>query len=155
VLIRGTLTDAATGKPIAGAVARAVVPNPQSYHPHAPQARTGDDGTIALAVPPGLHSKVLVQGPNNDYVAVETTSGELSGGKRFGYRSYPDAVIPFKAKAGADPLTAKLRRGVTIRGKLLGPGDKPVAYAMMACWHHQVKVPVRDGRFEVRGCDPK
>jgi hypothetical protein len=110
---------------------------------------------------------VLVKGPNNDYVAGEITSGELQGGKRFGYRYSPDAVIPFEAKPGADALEvkAKLRRGVTIRGKLLGSGDKPAADALMVCWNQldgsglwegfpRISVPVRDGTFELRGCDP-
>jgi RNA polymerase sigma factor (sigma-70 family) len=169
VHVRGIVTDAATGKPIAGAKARAVAPEgPQSRgssHPDTSPATTGDDGAFAVVVPPGRRSHVLVKGPNNDYVAVEITEGELQGGKRFGYRVYPHAVVPIEAKAGTEALevTAKLRRGVTLRGKLLGPGDKPAADALLVCWNQLeggrvlsfAGVPVRDGTFELRGCDPE
>src|SRR5262249_5402807 len=52
----------------------------------------------------------------------------------------------------------------TVRGQLTGPDGKPPADAVLLCWS-QVRqhapswfaaaVPVRDGRFELRGCDPK
>jgi hypothetical protein len=137
------------------------------WDPLTPRVTTGDDGAFALVVPPGRRGHVLVKGPNNDYVAVEITTEELEGRKRFGYRVYPDAVIPVEAKPGTKALhvKAKLRRGVTIRGKLLGPGDKPVADAIMVCWNQvdgsglwegfpRISVPVRDGTFELHGCDP-
>jgi len=170
VFVRGTVTDAATGKPIAGAKAIAVVTGGMFWSPDTPRPTTRDDGAFVLVVPPSRRGHVLVKGPNNDYIAGEITSGELRGGKRNGHRNYPDAVIPFETKPQgmADTLdvTAKLRRGVTIRGKLLGPGDKPVAHAVMVCWNHvengglwkgyiDVSVPVRDGTFELRGCDPE
>jgi RNA polymerase sigma factor (sigma-70 family) len=168
VLLRGTVTDAATSKPIAGAKALAVVTGGLFWSPETPRPTTGDDGAFVLVVPPGGRGHVLVKGPNNNYVAGEITSGELLGGKRNGSRDYPDAVIPFETKAGmrALDMAAKLRRGVTIRGKLLGPGDKPVADALMVCWNHldtgglwkgydDVSVPVRDGTFELHGCDPE
>jgi RNA polymerase sigma factor (sigma-70 family) len=165
VLVRGTVTDAVTGKPIAGAEARALVGALGGLGD--PRVTTAADGAFALAVPPGRGGHVLVKGPNNDYVAVEITSGELQGGKRNGVRFYSDAVIPFEIKAGMKALevTAKLRRGVTIRGKLLGPGDKPVADAFMVCWSQLKRPPwftgerssvsVRGGTFELRGCDPE
>jgi RNA polymerase sigma factor (sigma-70 family) len=164
-LIRGTVTDAATGKPIAGAVVNQSIPEA----PYGGQsATTADDGTFTVVVPP-VRGRLLVKGPNNDYVATEITLGELMGGVRYAYRSYPDAIIPFEAKAGEGALevTAKLHRGVAIRGKLLGPGDKPVEDALMSCWNQQhrggmqwgvlsfASVPVRDGAFVMRGCDPE
>jgi RNA polymerase sigma factor (sigma-70 family) len=166
VLVRGTVTDAATGKPIAGAEARALVTGGIGGLAD-PRVTTAADGAFALAVPPGRRGHVFVKGPNNDYVAVEITYGELQGGNRNGGRFYSDAVVPFETKAGMEALevTAKLRRGVTIRGKLLGPGDKPVADAFMVCWSQlkrppwftgeRSSVPVRDGTFELRGCDPE
>jgi RNA polymerase sigma factor (sigma-70 family) len=168
VLVRGTITDAATGKPIAGAKAMAVRERRLLWDPETPRVTTGDDGTFAVAVPSGSRGHVLVKGPNNDYVTSEITYGELAGGKRFGDRHYADAIIPFEAKAGTETLdvTAKLRRGVTLRGKLLRAGDKPVDNALMVCWNHldgsglwegfpRIGVPVRDGTFELRGCDPE
>jgi hypothetical protein len=168
-LVRGTVTDADTGKPIAGAMAMAVVTGEGFGSSNAPQVTTADDGTFTVIVSPARHGQVLVKGPNNDYVATEITTGEMNGGKRYGYRSYPDAIIPFEAKAASSTVdvAAKLHRGVTIRGKLLGPDDKPVADALMSCWsqHHRgglewgvlssASVPLRDGAFELRGCDPE
>jgi RNA polymerase sigma factor (sigma-70 family) len=166
VLVRGAVTDAATGKPIAGAKAMAAVARQFFMDPETPRVTTAADGTFAVAVPTGSRGHVLVKGPNNDYVTSEITDGELRGGKRFGGRYYADAIIPFEAKAGTETLdvTAKLRRGVTLRGKLLGPGDKPVDNALMICWNRDdswtygsiyTGTPVRDGVFELRGCDPE
>jgi len=158
VLMRGKVTDAATGKPVGGAVVH------DGSHLWIHYVTTGDDGAFTVVVRPG-RGHLLVKGPNNDYIAAEITHGELQGGKRFGHRTYPDAVIAFEAKLGPDALdvTAKLRRGVTVRGRLLGPDDKPAADAVMCCWNQMSRgvsmwfaaaVPVRDGQFELRGCDP-
>lgn len=168
VVVRGIVTDAATGKPVAGAKAMAVVIGRFLWSPNTPRLITKDDGAFALVVPTGGRGHVLVKGPNNDYVTTEITGGELLGGKRNGDRNYADAIIPFESKPGMDALdvTAKLRRGVTIRGLLFGPGDKPVAGALMACWNRVdlsaqwqgypiFSVPVSDGTFELRGCDPE
>jgi hypothetical protein len=167
VVVRGTVTEAGQGKPITGAVVVVSDPNPEVDYPgHVPQVSTRQDGTFALPVRPDHQCHLLVKGPNNDYIPAEITSGELSGGKRVGYRAYPDAVIPVKAKAGTGTVdvTAKLRRGVTIRGKLVAPGDKPVGDVVMGCWNQvsvqfgglgRTNVPIRDGSFELRGCDPE
>jgi RNA polymerase sigma factor (sigma-70 family) len=168
VSVRGIVTDAASGKPIAGAKAMAVVTGELLWSPDTPRVLTKDDGAFALVVPTGRRGHVLVKGPNNDFVAVEISNGELLGGKRNGGRCYASAIIPFESKPGTDTLdvNAKLRRGVTVRGRLVGPGDKPVAGALMVCWNRVdnsgqwegyplLGVPVSDGTFELRGCDPE
>jgi hypothetical protein len=82
------------------------------------------------------------------------------------YRLYPDALVPLDLKAGSDPVevSAKLRRGLTIKGRLLGPDDKPAAEAVLLCWNQMrpysawwfaSAVGVSDGEFELRGCDPE
>src|SRR5262249_6893434 len=55
----------------------------------------------------------------------------------------------------------QLRRGVTIAGRLVGADDKAIASAVMFVSHHRLRsektmhpIHVRDGRFELRGCDP-
>src|SRR5262249_42281943 len=59
-------------------------------------------------------------------------------------------------------INITLRRGVTMTGRLVGPDDKPVASALMFVSAHKPRtektmhpVHVREGRFEVRGCDPE
>jgi hypothetical protein len=54
-----------------------------------------------------------------------------------------------------------LRRGVTVKGRLLGLDDKPVPHAVMLVSGHRPQaektmhpIDVRDGTFEVRGLDP-
>jgi RNA polymerase sigma factor (sigma-70 family) len=159
VLVLGKVTDAATGKPIARAV---IHDGSRLWLRH---VESGPDGTFRIAMLPG-RGNLLVQGPDNEYVALQLTSGELQGGKRAGYRVYPDALIPLDLKAGSDPVevSTKLRRGVTVRGRLVGPDGKPVAEAVLLCWNQlrpysaswfASAVGVRDGEFELRGCDPE
>ncbi len=158
VLIRGHVTDATTGRPISGAI----IHNAAFLWIH--YATSSADGVFQTVVAPG-RGHLLVKGPNNDYIAREVTDGDLSGGKPY-FRNYPDAVIPFDVKADSEvhEVTAKLRRGVTIQGRLLRPDGKPVAEAVLLCWN-QLQPTVyswfgaaqaaRDGQFELRGCDPE
>jgi hypothetical protein len=77
---------------------------------------------------------------------------------------FPDAVAALKLEAGADPqnVTLRLRRGVTVRGRVVGAGGKPVARATLFAVHYRPKgmdseaqgLPVVDGRFELPGCPP-
>jgi RNA polymerase sigma factor (sigma-70 family) len=159
VLVRGKVTDAASGKPIAGAV---IFDGAALW---LRSVKSGADGSFAIAVAPG-RSPLLVKGPDNDYVATQVTSKELFRDTPPYSRSYPDAVIPLDVKAGAAPVdvSAKLRRGVTIRGRLLDPDGKPVREAVLLCWSQLTRhslswfaspAAVRDGEFELRGCDPE
>jgi hypothetical protein len=84
-----------------------------------------------------------------------------------GFRVSPAgfARVDLKAGAKADAVTVKLRRGVTVEGKLVGPDGRPVARAKMlsplnvhATAHRFTPtsaVEVRDGTFRLRGCDPE
>jgi RNA polymerase sigma factor (sigma-70 family) len=159
VLVRGKLTEAASGKPVAGALIH------DTAHLWTRTVTSGPDGSFRMAVAKG-RGRLLVKGPNNDYIATPITSGELDGNPPSGFRMYPDAIVPLDPKEGADTLdvSVKLRRGVTVRGRLLGPDDKPVADAVMLCWNQlrpEVStwfasgMAVRDGTFELRGCDPE
>src|SRR5262249_20205673 len=71
-----------------------------------------------------------------------------------------------KLKRGTEPESLKvtLRRGLTVRGRLLAADGKPAARAMMlsrlnvSSWDHMMQstpVEVRGGRFELHGCDPR
>jgi hypothetical protein len=61
-------------------------------------------------------------------------------------------------------VPVELRRGVTVKGRVLGPDGKPVAKSRMAClwhlpgeYHHtsQQLMEIREGTFELPGCDPE
>jgi RNA polymerase sigma factor (sigma-70 family) len=157
VLIRGKITEAATGRPVAGAVVH------DAAHLWIHFVETGPDGTFRFVVPPG-RGHLLVKGPGNAYIATEVTHNELLSGKRSGHRIYPDAVIAFDARAGAEvcEVKAQLRRGVTVRGRVVGPDGKPVAQGVWFCYNQMqpgvatwfgAAMTFQDGAFELHGCD--
>jgi hypothetical protein len=169
VLVRGRVAEAGSGRPVAGALVvysqrRRDNPfyRPQDSVP-TPRPKAGPDGSFSLAVPPGP-GHLLVLGPTPDFVHVETTDGDLDEGAPGYHRSYPDALVALDLKPGAGPHEVKptLRRGVTIRGRVVGPDGKPVARATLVCrsyqptayYYRQDFLPVRDGAFELPGCDP-
>jgi RNA polymerase sigma factor (sigma-70 family) len=158
VVIRGKVTERDSGKPVANAIVR----DTKGLWTN-PTAATRADGSFRIAVAPG-RGHLLVKGPDNDYIPLEITWPELDGGKPRGSRFYPDAVVPFDLKAGAPvkEVAVRLRRGVTIRGRLLGRGGKPPREALLLCWSQVPQqapsffgaaVHLSDGRFELRGCD--
>jgi hypothetical protein len=181
VLIRGKVVEAASGK----AVARASV----QFHPRAvdnPHSRSdivtgwdtavvsGEDGTFTIGVLPGP-GHLLIHGPTPDYVLSEIGQRKVYEGKDGGMRYRAAAIVPLDLKGGADPrdMTIKLTRGVTVKGRLVGPDGKPVAEALMISrlnvsparptvgpsyatpeWPGW-PIHVSEGRFELRGCDPE
>src|SRR5262249_23675394 len=77
---------------------------------------------------------------------------------------YPDAVVALnlKPEMRSHQADVHLRRGVTVKGRLVGPDGQPVKKALMLCesyipedYHLNPAYPleVRDGKFELRGCD--
>ena len=98
VLVRGRVTEARSGRPVAGALViysqrRKDNPfyRPQDSTP-TPRPKAGPDGSFSLAVPPGP-GHLLVLGPTPDYVHVETTDGDLDEGVPGRSRCYPDALV--------------------------------------------------------------
>jgi RNA polymerase sigma factor (sigma-70 family) len=162
VLLRGKVTEQGTGKPVAGA----------RIHDYAPDVfrfpwmiETGPDGIFHIAVPIGT-GRLMIKHPDNDFIPLELTQGELNGKKPGGRRWYPDAIISFDAKIGdeAQEVHAEVRRGVTIKGLVVRPDGSPVAEGIMMCWNQlpdgdpkrpQRGVREHDGQFELRGCDPE
>jgi RNA polymerase sigma factor (sigma-70 family) len=158
VLLRGTVTEQGTGKPVAGAVVH------DYAHRFIRSATTGPDGIFQIAVPVGK-AHLLIKHKDNDFIPMQITEGEIEGRKPAGSQMYPDAVISVDAKAGAEaqPVEAELRRGMSIKGEVLAPDGKAVADGIMLCWSQLPRgvprwfaagVKFRDGRFEMRGCDP-
>jgi RNA polymerase sigma factor (sigma-70 family) len=175
VLVRGKVTEAPSGKPVAGASVdflprevnnphfRGDVPNAWTGEPNA--KLTGPDGTFALAVLPGP-GHLLVRAPTPDYVLVETSGRRLTHDKPGGQSWYFDGLESYDLSPQARPVERNvvLRRGVTVRGRLVGPEGQPVGAAQMLFRPHfdlsgampsHLPVPLRDGRFELRGCDPE
>jgi protocatechuate 3,4-dioxygenase beta subunit len=169
VLVRGKVTEAGSGKPVAGA---GVQFWPRATDdPNRPKnlltgwshsEMTKEDGTFRMAVPSGT-GHLLIQGPTPEYIHEEIGGEVISSGREGGSRVYPDAFVKLDLAPRAEPkeLAIALRRGVTVRGKLLGPDGKPVAKALMLHRLHvsiglawQFPEEVRDGVFEVHGLDP-
>jgi RNA polymerase sigma factor (sigma-70 family) len=179
VMVRGKVTEAGSDKPVAGAVVSYYVreDNPFARGPIASWrgvpgefVQTKADGTFEAAVYPGK-GHLLVKGPTPDYVIKYTEFGDL--GPTVG-SMYTHAVTAVDLKAGAEAseVNLKLRRGVKIAGRVVDPDGKPVKQAVLF-YHDHLKddpdrayqaynfgfnlepVSVKDGRFELTGCDPK
>jgi hypothetical protein len=186
VLVTGTVTEAPSGKPVAGASVQ-FFPQQRDNPEFRPDVAalwrggvvTGLDGKFQLPALPGP-GHLLVHGPTADYVHREVVYATLATGRRTFGGYYPGlegnayfggqrvyvhglAALQLKADAAPEPLQVTLRRGVTVQGRLVDPDGKPVARAWMMSrlqvsdWEHIVRMPaqVRDGRFELRGCDPE
>ncbi|HVX13531.1 MAG TPA: carboxypeptidase-like regulatory domain-containing protein [Pirellulales bacterium] len=127
-------------------------------------AHTDTDGNFALPVLPG-EGHLLIQGPHGDFIHQEIGSRVIDVDQPGGERLHPDAVIrldvpPDKESVRAD---ATLRRGVTVRGRLVGPDDEPVRRATIVSrlqvlgfrFHGHVPTEIFDGNFELHGLDPE
>jgi RNA polymerase sigma factor (sigma-70 family) len=170
VVVRGTVTEAASSKPVAGAYVEfePQYDNNPFYRNEivrGQKSTSGPDGKFQLTVLPGP-GHLLINGPSLDYVHIETTVKELyGGGVGPNRRNYPDALVTLILKPDADTheVAVGLRRGVTLSGCLVGPDGKAVERAVMLCHSY---IPhgfdftqnsgkeVRDGQFELPGCDP-
>jgi hypothetical protein len=85
---------------------------------------------------------------------------QLALGKPGGTALFVHAARQVDLKKGETPAELKLtlRRGVTIRAKVLDPGGKPVKQAELYCLQNlqdRVALPVREGQLVLPGCDPK
>src|SRR5205807_894493 len=176
-VIEGRVVDADTGKAVAGARVEGVTTDRDGRFL---LRRVGTRGNLALVVVPPegepylsifhrvewpkgvVKQEVEVKLPRGVHDA-EITSEMIYAGKPGGSRFYPDATgkLGVPAKGDVKEVSATLRRGVTVRGKLLGPDGKPVARAIVLHrlyvshdlgWHFPTEA--RDGVFEVHGLDP-
>jgi protocatechuate 3,4-dioxygenase beta subunit len=169
-LVRGRVTDATSGKPLAG-VQVVYMPRNEA-RPAEEQGRriltgewsaavSGDDGAYAIAIPPGA-GHLVARGPSPEYILAEFGSNTIDYGRPGGIRKYAQAVIPVEAPRGSGTLDVAiaLRHGITRRGRVLDPDGQPVAAATLITrfnvsdeahrWGGD-KIPVRDGRFVLPG----
>jgi RNA polymerase sigma factor (sigma-70 family) len=171
VLVRGKITEAGSGKPVKGAAVQ--------YYPlqaDNPNFRrdlisgwqgtevSKADGAFHIPVLPGK-GHLLVVGPNGRYLHEEIGANVLFNGRPGGMRYYPDAIVKIDPPKGERVLdvAVALRRGVSVKGRLVGPKGEPVGKALLICRLHvdalspywRFPVEVRDGKFELHGLDPE
>jgi hypothetical protein len=174
VLVRGLVTEAPAGKPVAGASVEfrpRYTNNPffkDEVNPffggYQEIPVTGADGKFTLAVLPGP-GHLLISGPTEDYVHSEVVTRKLLGeGVRPNRRHYADGLVELNLKPETEPhqVEVTLRRGVTLEGSVVGPDGKTVAGSLVcrsyvASGHTLNPVsplPVKEGRFRLPGWDP-
>jgi RNA polymerase sigma factor (sigma-70 family) len=155
-LIRGKVTEAGSGKPVAGA---RVAYNAGYDH----SVASGADGSYQIAAAPGP-GRLIVTHPSGEYIPQIVGSAGGTPDKPVGDPAYHHAVIDVDVKKDekVKEVNVTLRRGVTVKGRLVGPDDKPVPSAVMFVSSHRPRfentmhpVLIRGGRFEVRGLDPE
>ncbi len=139
VVVRGKVTEESTGRPIAGAVVR-VVPTTGARNVAqdlAVPGATGPDGTYRVAAPPG-RGYLVVQGPDDDYVLrVFGGSGSVLGSAprvepghdRFYAHAY--RAVDLKPGGPDQEVDLALRRGASVRGRVIGPDGRPVRDARL------------------------
>jgi RNA polymerase sigma factor (sigma-70 family) len=154
-LVRGRVTEAGSGKPVAGAY---VADNGTFDH----SVASGPDGSFRLGVSPG-GVRLYVAHPSGEFIPRIVGSGGGTLDKPVGDPYYFHAVLDVDVKKDdrATEVNVTLRRGTTIKGRLVGPDGKPIASAVLFVSSHRPRfentmhpVHVRGGRFEVRGLDP-
>lgn len=176
VLIRGIITEAGSGQPVANASVffQPRIANNPFYKQEVNRylagweqvGSSGADGKFQLGVLPGP-GHLLINGPTTDYLHDEISWAQLYGPpNNHGRRNYPDRFVALNLKpdSATHDVTVELRRGVTVKGRVLGQDGKPVAFAALFCrshvpfgYNHNPMQPlyVQDGNLELHGCDPE
>jgi len=169
VLLRGKAIEEGSGRPIAGASVQffAMHQSGDVVDDCEEIVASLDDGSFQVAVPPGK-GHVMVLGPTLNYIPQQIAGGKLFGsGHPGGWRFYAHAIIAYDVKAGESvhELTATLRPGKTLRGRLAGPAGEPVQDAVVLTrqqldpinltWQPYNFIQTRAGRFELPGFDPE
>src|SRR5262249_25492884 len=143
ILVRGTVREAGSDRPVAGAAVRyewsyqgnsfrARATSRRGVQWQIRDARTKPDGTFCLAVPPGP-GNLLVKAAQPDFVHVQTSLGSLLGGRPGGTPYFPDAQVALNPQPMDEvrKLAIALRRGVTLRGRVVGSDGRPVASGLL------------------------
>jgi RNA polymerase sigma factor (sigma-70 family) len=181
VLVQGKVVDRTSEKPVAWA--RVYFEPQEKNNPKLPANLTipshwpvfsDTDGSFSLVVPSGP-GRLVATVPSRDFVWTSIGTEEFLSGKPGGYRRYFHAVLPLnlKVQKGPEKLTVAVRRGVTLKGQVVGPDGKPVTAAVMfvpgdilpsefgvsilKLPHESMPqvVLLKDGMFELPACDPE
>jgi RNA polymerase sigma factor (sigma-70 family) len=173
ILVRGVVREAESGRPVPGASVSHEWSHENNPFMQAARAAhltpwptrgvlTRPDGSYSITVPPGP-GFLLVKSPEPDFIHVETGSGRLDG-SRGGTPHFLHAVEPLRLAPAAPPVECPivLRRGITLRGRVVGHDGSPVASGVALSPTYipegtQLKghpLPVQNGRFEIPGLEP-
>ena len=133
VVVRGRLIEDPAGTPVAGGWVvyhQTHRDNPRHRRPAVDRGRQRARRHVHHGRPPGP-GHLLVQGPGADYLHVATSFGEMGVGIRPSFHMYPDAhaILDIKDGEATHPLELRLRRGVTVTGRVVAPDGQPVAEA--------------------------
>ena len=170
VLVKGKVTDAASGKPIdacrvlyAPLKAEKVDSTLAVLTGEWSAVVSGEDGSYSIPVPPGT-GHLVATGASPEYVLSEFGS-QILGGRPGGLRKYAQAVVPITAPKGHEPVEVAiaLRAGASVKGRVLDPDGTPVADGIVITrfnvsaqahrWGAR-PIPVRDGQFVLPGLEP-
>jgi RNA polymerase sigma factor (sigma-70 family) len=178
VPVHGTVSEEPSGKPVAGALVRYDLTRRadrlyRDFQSSLCEAITTGDGHFQMVVPPSP-GHLLVRAATPDYLHVTMSNLELRTGLLPNRLMYPDALarIDPQPDETAHEVTMRLRRGVTVAGRAIGPDGNPVAKAIafgrsyvpyngrgaLTFSYSNVylsAITVRDGQFEIPGCDPE
>jgi RNA polymerase sigma factor (sigma-70 family) len=169
-VIRGKVTEEASGKPVAGATLGYISRSSQEEESSAFNGRTESetDGSFQLAVLP-KPGYLIVLGASEDYVFQEIGRRMINLGQPGGPRCYAHAFIARDLKPGGDTreVNITLRRGMTVKGHVVGPEGQPVQDAWMFSqiipfpqpipwryWWGGYHGNARNGHFELHGLAP-
>jgi hypothetical protein len=173
VLVRGQVTQAVSGKPVAGVRVTFFPQFTENKYYRGDVAggggESGADGRFRMVIQPGPGT-LLFRSSDRNYIQQlvyrDLGSGKISTtptGLRHEQRWNIDAIHRVNLEPGSKSPEVKvvLRRGRTVHGRLVGPDRKPVAKVRMACQVPNASVlaefatiDVTDGRFTLTGCDP-
>jgi RNA polymerase sigma factor (sigma-70 family) len=172
VLIRGTVTEAGPGKPVARATVRYLSHSERrAAEPSSGSTvlDTASDGSFQLGAVPGP-GYLFIMGPGDEYVLQEIGENTVRAGQPGGRRYDSHANIGLDLKPGivAKEVDVVLRRGATVKGQVVGPDGQPVRDAWIIgriilnpqpapwkLWRGDYHGRTHDGRFQVHGLDPE
>src|SRR5205823_6184596 len=111
-------------------------------------AQSGADGSYRLVVPPGP-GHLLVDAGDPDFISRSISQEELLTGKPGGPPRFHHEILPLNLQMQDEPkeLAIKLRRGVTLRGTVLGLDGKPVPRGLLLCSRELLSTDPTEVRF--------
>lgn len=169
VMIRGTIVDAVSGAPEAGASIQ-YQPRDATEKMVGVEVITGwqgiqlskADGSFEIVAAPGPGS-LLVHGSAGKFVLQEIGERYLQYGQPGGWRTYAHAIMPLDPTIDTPlaPIRVELQPAVAVNGKLVNEAGDPISSALLLSrlrihptnphWRAPFGEPERGGVFELAG----